>query len=182
MATAGEEGAGKQPQRRMSTASNAALQQLASYELKLSALESETARLALALGPGAAHCDFGQARADIAATHGAVEKLQMNSLDSIMTGHLVSGKADAKGSRKSLTQRAESLVTQLIALNKAAASPGGAAAFATASTHAVEVAATTPSVAVAAPVVENPAQLMATPDEIAAQSPRGAVSAESVLS
>jgi hypothetical protein len=120
-------------QRRLSTASNAALNQLASFELTLGGLESDVARISLSLSSDAGDDELGPLRADIAATHGAVEKLQMNNLDSVMTGHLVSGKDDAKGARKSLTQRAEALVSQLVALNGAAANAAAAAAFAAAS-------------------------------------------------
>ena len=119
-------------QRRLSTASNAALNQLASFELTLGGLESDVARISLSLSSDAGDDELGPLRADIAATHGAVEKLQMNNLDSVMTGHLVSGKVDAKGARKSLTQRAEALVSQLVTLNGAAANAAAAAAFAAA--------------------------------------------------
>lgn len=49
----------------------------------------------------------------LAQMHGTLDKLQMESIDAVMTGPLTSGKADAKELRKALTKRCEQLTEQV---------------------------------------------------------------------
>ena len=89
------------------------------YNRSLEALEAEAGAIERALGSRMLDAEaVGKLKATVASANGKTERLQCVEIDGVMTGGLHSGRADAKSTRKSLTQRAEALAQRFRALHE----------------------------------------------------------------
>ena len=66
----------------------------------------------------AASLELKHFRSELAQLHGNVDQLQFNKIDTVMTGPLTSGKAQAKAQRKALTKQCIALGKRIEVVNK----------------------------------------------------------------
>ena len=104
--------------RKMSALSNEALTQLDTYDSKIAAIQTQvTAFRARCAAPGAGRDELVGIKNRLAGLNGQLDKLQFQGIDSVVTGPLTSGKAQARAQRKGLNKTAAALSKDIKALH-----------------------------------------------------------------